>query len=48
MTDRRTDDGHTERRTHRKIALLSHTFTIRGSGVASLVEFRPVDKEEIA
>ena len=36
MTDRWTDDGRTEKN------LLSHTFTIRGSDVASLVEFRPV------
>ena len=42
MTDRWTDIGHTEGQTHRKIVLLPHTLTIRGSDVASLVEFRPV------
>ena len=35
-------------RTHGKIMLLSHTLTMRGHDVASLVEFRPVVKEEIA
>ena len=34
--------------THRKIMLLSHTLTMRGSDVASLVEFHPVVYEEIA
>ena len=29
-------------RMHRKIMLLSHTLTMRGSDVASLVEFHPV------
>ena len=43
MTDEWTDDGRTEDgRTHRKIMLLWHTLTIRGSDVASLVEFRLV------
>ena len=37
MTDRWTDG-----RTHRKIMLLSHTLNMRGSDVASLVEFRTV------
>ena len=36
MTNRWTDDGRTEKK------LLSHTLTMRGSDVASLVEFRPV------
>ena len=36
MTDRWTGDGRTEK------MLLSYTLTIRGSDVASLVEFRPV------
>ena len=31
-----------------KIMLLSHTLTIRGGNVASLVEFCPVIMEEIA
>ena len=41
MTDRWTDtrkDGRTEN----NVTLLSHTHTIRGSDVASLVEFRLV------
>ena len=42
MTDGWTDDGRTDGRTHGKIMLLSHTPTMRGSDVASLVEFRPV------
>ena len=42
MTDRWTDIRHTEGQTHGKIVLLPHTLTIRGSDVASLVEFRPV------
>ena len=37
-----------ERRTPGKIMLLSHTLTMRGSDVASLVEFRLVVSEEIA
>ena len=40
--DRWMDHGHTEGQTHRKIMLFSYTLTIRGSDVASLVEFRPV------
>ena len=40
MTDRQTDDGHTDGRTHGKIMLLSHNLTMRGSDVAILVEFR--------
>ena len=42
MTAKWTDYGCTDGRTHGKIMLLSHTFTMRGSAVASLVEFRPV------
>ena len=38
MTDRGTDDG--------KIMLLSHTLAMRGSDVASLVEFRSVVWDE--
>ena len=41
--DRWMDDGHTEGHTHGKIILLLHTHTIRGSDIASLVEFHPVD-----
>ena len=37
MTDRWTDDWCTDGGTHRKILLLSHTLTLRGSDVASLV-----------
>ena len=48
MTDRWTDNGHTEGQTHVKILLLSHTFTIRENDEAILVEFCPVDEEEIA
>ena len=36
----RTDDNRTD--------LLSHTLTIKGSEVTSLVKFRPVVQEEIA
>ena len=43
MTDRWMDNGHTKGLTHGKIMLLSHTFTIRGSDVASLVAFRSLD-----
>ena len=32
---------------HGKIMLLSHTLTMRGSDVASLVEVHPVVQEEI-
>ena len=42
MTDRLRDEGRTDRRTQGKTMMLSHTFTMRGSDVASLVEFRPV------
>ena len=42
MTDKWMDNGHTDGQTHRKIMLLSHTLTIRGSDVTSLVEFHPV------
>ena len=48
MTDKWTDDGGTDGRTHEKLMLLSHTLTMRGYDVASLVEFCPVVKEEIA
>ena len=41
MTDKKTDDGRTDGRTHRKIILLLHTLTMRGSDVG-LAEFRPV------
>ena len=37
-------DGHT----HGKIMLVSHTLTMRGSDVAGLVEFHPVNLEELA
>ena len=37
-----------DRRTNRKIMLLSHTPTMRGSDVASLVECHPVIREDIA
>ena len=40
MTDKWTDHGRTDGQTHRKIMLLSHTLTMRGKNVASLVEFR--------
>ena len=43
MTDRWMDG----RQRHEKTMLLSHTLTIRGSDVASLVEFHPAVKEEI-
>ena len=36
MTDRWMDDGHSEGRMHRKIMLLSHSLTVRGSNVSSL------------
>ena len=42
MTDRWTDDGHTVEQTHEKIVLLSQTLIMRGSDVASSVDFRPV------
>ena len=34
--------------TEGKIMLLTHTITMRGSDVTSLVEFHPVVKEKIA
>ena len=40
--DRRMDDGHMEGRMHGKMILLSHTLIMRGTDVASLVEFHPV------
>ena len=42
MTDKWMDDGHTDGQTDRKIILLLHTLTMRGSDVASLVEFCPM------
>ena len=42
MTEKWTGDRRMDGGTHRKIMLLSHTLTIRGSYVASLVEFRLV------
>ena len=45
VTDR-TGDRRTDWRTHGKIMFLSHTQTMKESDVASLVEFRPVVKEE--
>ena len=42
MTDKWMDDGCIDGRTQRKIMLLLHIFIMRGSDVASLVEFRPV------
>ena len=39
MTDRWTDEEPMNRQRHRKIMLLSHILTMRGSDVASLVEF---------
>ena len=39
--DRWTDAGCIDKLTHRKIMLLSHTLTMKGSDVASFVEFRP-------
>ena len=42
MTDKWTDNVRTDRRTHRKIMLLTHTVTMRGSDVLSSVEFHPV------
>ena len=41
ITDGRMTDERTDERTE-KIMLLSHTFTTKGSDVASLVEFRLV------
>ena len=43
VTDSWTDPGWTDG----KMMLLSHILTMRGSDVASLIEFRPVVKEEI-
>ena len=42
MTDKWIDDGCTDGRMHRKVILLLHTLTLRGSDVANLVEFCPV------
>ena len=42
MTDRWMDDEHMEGQAHGKIMLLLHTLTIRGSDIASLVEFCPM------
>ena len=41
MTDRSMEVEHTEGWTHRKLMFL-HIFTMRGSDVASLIEFHPV------
>ena len=40
-------DGCTDGQTHRKLMLLSHTLTMRGDDVASLVEFHLVVLEEV-
>ena len=48
MTEKWMDDRRMGRWMHRKIMLFSHTFTMMGSDVASLVDFRPVVYEEIA
>ena len=42
MTDRLTDDEHTEGLMHGKILLFSHTLTMMESDIASLVEFHSV------
>ena len=42
MTDRWTDNGCTDGKTHGKVMLLSHNLTMRVSDIAILVEFRPV------
>ena len=42
MTDKWTDNRCMEGLTHGKIMLLLHTFTVKGSDVASLVEFCPL------
>ena len=42
MPERWTDDGRTDGWTHGKKMLLSHILTMKGSDVASLVEFHPV------
>ena len=42
MMNRRTNTALMAGQMHRKIILLSHTLTMRGSDVASLVEFCPV------
>ena len=42
MTDKWTDARTMDGWTHGKIMLLSYNLNMRGSGVASLVEFRPV------
>ena len=45
VSDKWTDDEGMDGRTHGKIILLSHTLTMKGSDVASLVEFRPMVQE---
>ena len=47
MKDSCINDGPQKDECMEKIMLLSHTLTMRGSDVGSLVEFRPVVKEEI-
>ena len=47
MTDRWMDDRCMDAQTYQKIMFLSHTLTMRGSDIASLVEFHPVVSEEI-
>ena len=46
--DKWMDDGCIDEQMQGKIMLLSHTLTMRGSDVASLVEFCPVVQEKIA
>ena len=48
VSDKWTDDGGMDGRTHGKMILLSYTLIMRGSDVASLVEFRPMVQEELA
>ena len=43
MTDKWTDNRHMEGQRHGKMMLLSKTLAIKGSNVASFVEFSPVD-----
>ena len=45
MTDRRTDDGCTDERMEKM--LLSHNLNMRGSDVASLVEFRGLGGDSV-
>ena len=42
MTDKSIDDGCMNGWRHGKIMLLLHTLTMKGSDVASLVEFCPM------